>query len=219
MAKVLLLDFDSVMVVNSRLKEYQLRRSAKFVQQHTNMHINSCEHLNRTYYPKFGHSVIMVNEMFNKNILLEEYDDFVFSKKQLSTLDKVFDDESKIYTKQFQTVYDYCENNNIECFVFTNAHQNWITHFSDLSGLEIDKQKIIWPHTTDLLKPKKLAYTNVEKQFGENTEYLFVDDSAVNLNIPKTLDNWRTHLFHPNHDAFTVLEAVKSFTCKDAKSN
>ena len=208
--RVLLLDFDSVVLVNQHLKQYQLKRSAKFLKHHTQLRFEQCEYINKKLYPMFGHTTIMMNKMFDKKVTLEEYDDFVFSPKQLKTLNSAFDPDSRAYTNRFNNVYAHCEKTGIDCYIFTNAHKNWVTHFSRLSGLDIDENKIFWPTTTDTLKPKKLAYDTVENKFDKKQHYLFVDDSEVNLAVPRTLPNWTTFLFEGHHDASTVIETMKT---------
>jgi hypothetical protein len=62
-------------------------------------------------------------------------------------------------------------------------------HFSELCELPIEEKNVIWPQSLDLLKPKMLAYDNIEHMFPGET-YMFVDDSEVNLQIPRQRSQW-----------------------------
>ena len=208
--KVLLLDFDGVMLVNSRLKDYQSKRSAKFVCNHTLLHPDHCKIINSTYYPKYGHSVIMVQKLFDQRATLQEYNDYVFSMKQLKRLQNVPDEETKNHMQGFKKVYDYCESVGMPCYVFTNAHKNWVTYFTDVCGLDIDPDTIIYPEHLDFLKPNANAYDRVEKQFGVGSEYLFIDDAEVNLNIPSQRTVWHPFHFLTGYNSNWVYHTIET---------
>ena len=62
-------------------------------------------------------------------------------------------------------------------------------HFSSICDLPVTENKVIWPLNLTLLKPNKESYDNIEKMFP-NDNYMFIDDSEVNLNIPRTRSKW-----------------------------
>lgn len=214
--KVLLLDYDGVMLVHPTLREYQARRSAVFVQRHTNMPLDRCRFLNDTNYPKYGHTVNMINKMYQRNISLEEYNDFVFAKKHLMKLSKLLDKQAISHTKEFDAVFKACEQDHIEYRVFTNAPATWVLHFSQLAKLTIDEENIIWPFDTDHMKPSEVAYDDVEKQFEEGSTFLFVDDSPLNLKAVSSRKRWHPFLFTDGLN--TPIDVIRLIKESDWKS-
>lgn len=211
---MLLLDFDGVMLKNRHAEQYQLRRSAKFVQRVTHMNINVCEKVNKKYYPVHGHTVLMVNNLFDKSVTLEDYNEFVFDKKQMSRLDNVLDADTFAHMSDFNKVIEYCELNNIQWKVFTNAHSSWVTHFTERLGVEgVSNDKIIFPSDLESLKPNALAYDKVENAHADVDQFIFVDDSKTNLVIPDERRQWIPITFHRHNDnadsVMSVLRASK----------
>jgi hypothetical protein len=116
MNRKLLLDFDGVVLRNKYLKQYQLDRSAKFIKEKTCIPTKICKNINKENYPKYGHTVTMLNNMFQLPVTLEEYNEFVFDKKQLQPLIKFIDKNTFEYTNSFNKLFDYCDK-NIQQFV------------------------------------------------------------------------------------------------------
>jgi len=213
--RVLLLDFDGVVVRNVHLARYQNRRSARFVQLHTKMELNECERLNAKYYPRFGHTVTMLNEMFGKDVSLASYQEFVFCKKAMHDLDEFFYHKSRHHTREFGEVFEYCASNDIACSIFTNAHPEWVSHFTALSGLGMDDTPVVFPETLDELKPNLAAYQKAAAILGGNGgettgSYVFVDDSTINLDVAEKEFGWKPFLFGRDHSATSIIELLRS---------
>lgn len=181
MNRKLLLDFDGVVLRNKYLKQYQLDRSAKFIKEKTCMPIEICKNINKENYPKYGHTVTMLNKMFQLPVTLEEYNEFVFDKKQLQPLTKFIDKNTFEYTNSFNKLFDYCNKNNTEWYIFTNAHITWVEVFADTCNLDICNKKIIYPTDLKLLKPKLDSYKAIENKFSHDSHFIFIDDHFDNL--------------------------------------
>ena len=204
----LLLDFDGVMLKDKSLMNYQLRRSAKFVQKHSYLPLSVCEKINAQYYPHFGHTVMMINKLFNKNTTLEEYNDFVFASDRLQRLNKLYTKEAQAHLSDFEKIFEYANTNNMSWFIFTNAHRDWVKNFTSF-----DDDKLIWPCTLDVLKPKLAAYDRVESMFSANEKFIFVDDSRGNLLIPEHRPNkWKPIHFTKEDTAETLLHQISNIS-------
>jgi len=209
MSSVLLLDFDGVVLRNKQLSLYQSRRSAKFLQKHTHLPLATCIKLNNEYYPKYGHTVLMVNHIFRKNTTLEEYNEYVFDKHHLNRLNNLVCERSVDQIKGFKDVFNTCAANDMDWAIFSNANINWVLHFSKLGGLEdVTDRKIIYPQTLDMLKPKKKAYDNIENIYSQCCTIVFVDDSSINLEEPEKRDNWIPIHFKTNDDHNNILDVL-----------
>ncbi len=208
---IILLDFDGVLLKNRYLTNYQNNRSSKFVKKHTMLPLHVCEKVNQKYYPKYGHTVTMMNELFGVNTTLEEYNEFVFNKKSIQRLHKLYDEDTKKHLRDFNKIFDFANDTNMSWYIFTNAHVNWVKEFGELGELEelTKDEKIIWPHSLDFLKPQNNAYDRVEKMFAPCEEFIFVDDSHVNLENPSQRKNWFPIHFDKNDTSVSILKKIK----------
>jgi len=189
---LLLLDFDGVLLKNRRLTEYQYKQSAAFVQKHTGIGFKACESLNAQCFPKYGHTVLMLNYMFRARVTLKDYNDYVFNKETLETLRPLVDDPTRQHFNSFAPFLEKCERAKVDSAIFTNADYNWVNFFVDeLSEDPIFKQmEIMYPTKLSELKPKKHAYDKLEAVNPSAEEFWFVDDSLVNLTEPALRPNW-----------------------------
>jgi FMN phosphatase YigB (HAD superfamily) len=206
-----LLDFDGVILAHPKLKAYQSRKSAKFVQKHTHMPYRRCEELNDAYYKEHGHTVTVLNKVFGKPVTLEEYNEYVFQKEDLVKLSRVLDGGSGgalEFANGFNRVLDHCTEYGLDCGIFSNAGPSWISYFSGLAGLRIDEEMVVTPRTTEFLKPKEAAYDRVEQHFTRDASFLFFDDCALNLEVPMQRPNWVPFLFEQHDTADTVIASL-----------
>ena len=208
MKKTLLLDYDGVVLRNTYLSQYQLNRSAKFVQKHSHLSYQTCKEINSKYYPKHGHTVTLINKMFNKNVTLEEYNDYVFSLRHLKKLNHLVDAQTYEHGNAFNKLFEFCQANNMQWHTYTNAHINWVLNFSNLLDLPmISAKNIIWPLDISLLKPNKVSYDIIEKELCDyGSSFTMVDDSLLNLTIPRERPNkWMPIHFKENHKVDDIL--------------
>mgnify|MGYP006280770581 CR=1 FL=1 len=204
MASKLLLDFDGVVLRNKHILSYQVAQSAKFVHRHVPyLSLSECTHLNRLYYPQYGHTVIMMNKMMNVPVTLEDYNDFVFHPKKLQKLEKLIDDDTCEYAESFLPLF-----NEFDTGIFTNAHINWVEMFCKVFELPVDESNIYWPMELELLKPNPQAYTRVAFRIKTNN-ITFVDDSAKNIEFPKYNLKWNTILYRDMDTPTSLIQKVK----------
>jgi hypothetical protein len=212
----LLLDFDGVLLRNKNIDKYQHVQSALFVRRVTGLSLEKCQKFNQKYFPIYGHTVSMLNNMLGANVTIQEYDDFVFDTKKMRQLNNLVTSDTKEHMLNFDYVIKYCKDYNVPYNVFSNANVKWIDHFCHVIGSKINEEEVIWPNG-DLtnLKPKEKAYDNIENKFDEN-RFLFVDDAHVNLDIPEKRERWIPVHFNREEDtALRVLNKLhKVVQCK-----
>ena len=192
MSRVLLIDFDGVILRNNRCMRYQCDQSAKFVQKVTGMSLKASEALNSQCYPRYGHTVTMLNKLFNNVTTLEEYNDFVFEPKKMSeVLDGSLDLQTRQHFTSFEPLIDKCDRADISTAIFTNASLSWVEYCAHkISPPLLKRTQVVYPRNTAEMKPYRRAYDNIEMLFPDKEEYWFVDDSKANLVEPSRRDNW-----------------------------
>ena len=190
------MDFDGVMLRNQAMTMYQNKKSAMFVQKHTGMSLKACEVLNADYYPKYGHTVIMMNKLFNKDLTLQDYNNFVFDEESLKSMIPLLDTKTVSHYHTFDTLITKCEDKLINTCVFTNAPYVWVNTFQ--SVLSNKQLPVIYPKELSLLKPNASAYDAVETSYPLCNTFWFLDDSKGNLHIPEQRMTWVPLHYRPN---------------------
>lgn len=192
MSRVLLIDFDGVMLRNPKFSRYQTYHSACYVQRITGMSMQACETLNKQCYPRFGHTVTMLNRLFNINTTLQDYNDYVFDKEKMCSLAKDVDVKTQSEFSSFLKLVKKCNDGNIDTAIFSNADARWIQHCVSMMKPDASTlmSNIITPSTINQLKPHKIAYDIVERRYPHHDEFWFIDDRKENLVEPSSRDNW-----------------------------
>ena len=171
-----LLDYDGVLLRSPTLARYQAAASARFVQRHTQLSLATCHEVNAKFYRTYGHTVSLLRQMLKRNVSLEEYNDFVFSRARVRRLAPLLTRETVDHFQRFEGVL------SAESWsVFTNAHATWVTETSRMCGLPVDEADVIAPTSLEHLKPNPIAYERVEGLFPPDTRFVFADDSFENL--------------------------------------
>jgi len=150
----------------------------------------------------------MINNMFNKNVTLQDYNEYVFNFDTIKKLKHLIDLPTYEHGHNFYKIINFCQLNNIKWYIYTNAHINWILYFSYLLDLPIGPKNIIWPFDLSLLKPYQVSYDLIEREI--NGSYIMVDDSLINLSIPNTRPNkWIPIHFKENDKADFILSEIQ----------
>lgn len=197
---MLLVDFDGVVLRNHKCMRYQCDQSAKFVQKVTGMSLKASEALNLQCYPRYGHTVTMLNKLFNNITTLEEYNDFVFDPITMSSmLGSELDMQTRHHFTSFVPLIDKCANADINTAIFTNASLSWVEFCtSKISPPFMKNVQVVYPRHTVEMKPNRQAYDNIEILFPNKEEFWFVDDSKANLVEPSQRENWIPFYYTPN---------------------
>lgn len=206
MNRHLLLDFDGVILKNRILTQYQLNRSARFVTEKTGLKLNLAKKVNYDFYPKYGHTVTMLNEMFSTPVTLQEYNDYVFDPNILDYLQKYICRNTYNNGYEFNKVIDFCEKNNTKWYIYTNAHINWVSVFSKSVNLHIPSDKIIYPLHMYNLKPNQKSYDSIENKFSQDAHFIFVDDQKNNLPICRK--RWSCYHYSSEKTTDDIIEYI-----------
>lgn len=200
-SRMLLVDFDGVVLRNNRCVRYQCDQSAKFVQKVTGMSLRASEQMNRQWYPRHGHTVTMLNNMFDNVTTLEEYNSFVFDRQTMAAEihDADFDVQTHEQFGNIMNLIDKCNKADISTAIFTNACLSWVSYCTmKVAPRLLQKVQVIYPTRMNQMKPNYLAYDNVELLFPNKEEFWFVDDTKAHLLEPSKRDNWIPFYYTPN---------------------
>ena len=167
-----------------------------FLRKHTNMSYRSCEILHEMCYHEHGHTVKMLNSMFDKRVSLEEYNEYVYDKTAMSNLKKQMDAQTIDRFVAFTETKELCENNNVDWAIFTNADRAWVDYFFKSCGWT-HTPPVHFPTSLSELKPNEAAYDKIERLYKDGRKLWFVDDQRVNLLVPKSRPRWITMHFTP----------------------
>jgi FMN phosphatase YigB (HAD superfamily) len=212
MSARILLDYDGVILRSARATHYQFSQSVKFMYTKLNktMSLVDCARANARYYPVHGHTVHMMNRLYDADVTLAEYNEFVFGKIELkrNALDdtRVLEDMA-----EFGKFVRVCKNLDVPVAIFTNAHPNWVSRTA--LGAVCNLPVIHPEDNLSLLKPAAEAYKRVNASFPGDS-FVFIDDSADNCVAAETHGDglWSSVVFdgHIDSTLATLLKTIHS---------
>lgn len=173
--KVLLLDIDGVLVRDRLLLEHVKHNVVEYVRTKL-PEAKDPARVNSVLYKTYGHTAKGLEKSFR--IDASDFDAKVYDKKLLDHLWSVlssteFQDDAKILNE--------IEKSGWNIQLFSNSPLVWSLPVMQVLG---GNTSVIKSH--QYLKPHLRAYT----QFSTKWNYLFVDDSLINLHTAKLFPNW-----------------------------
>jgi FMN phosphatase YigB (HAD superfamily) len=203
MKRVLLLDYDGVILRNSHANNLIAQRAGYYTRYVSSVHnkfmvdAKVSQDLCYNLYKGFGHTLLGIDAVgfHHKDVSLKSYNGFVYSHVDYNELTNANNDMADVHS-----VFTTCKKNNIDVFVFSNSPKVWIQN-------TLKKQQHILHHVEDIrdvlgvddddalmLKPLPKIYDMIDDLFKER-EIVFVDDSACNLQYTLTKSNWTNVLY------------------------
>ena len=205
----LLLDFDGVILRNHRISNIIVNRCQSMVHKCIkHLDFESCKRINKNLYESTGHTVLGLQRLGYKDLLISEFDELVYQKIDYKV---ELSDISSTHASDIENVknlYNYCKTKGIDMWIFSNAPDSWchsISHMMDLPILPSTR-----PHVSTL-KPDPKCYLEIERKI-KSDKYIFVDDKMMNL--MKAPDHWTcvwmSDLQQDVSDNFSVIKSMKN---------
>lgn len=217
MTKIVLLDVDGVIFRHPATFAKVHHRIEQFVSKKTRGTIEDAKKRNQFMYKHFGHTHIGLQKLYQSNLSLKDFNDFVYNEDILKSVYQATYNIDVLHDLvQLQSFLRSCAFRNIPVYMFSNAPRVWCkTIQSALHIAEwIPSDRIItcdhevFQNKKQLLKPQRDVYDTMQNYLRheyrhDNVELIFVDDSMSNL-IP-VIDSpvWRPVLFGENTPMMT----------------
>lgn len=200
MQKVLLLDFDGVVVRHPKSSFEISKRSQEFVKKHTRVKTDfEARVLNAHLYKSYGHTLLGLQKLGYK-VSVAEFNEYVYSGLDYEGLFKDFKRTNRTDIQNIVELNKFCKNQKIPIYIFSNAPNEWCGTIMDMM-LE-DETFYNFIDMSNDLKPSFVLYENVSYKFKGN-KIVFVDDSFINfsntiknkqwLNVHFTTDTYNIH--------------------------
>lgn len=146
-------------------------------------------------YKKYGHTGRGLAKTFG--IDTRDFNEFVYNKSLMTHLAEYL--EGRQFQEDAEDIHKLIQDDGWKVTLFSNAPECWTRPI----GLAIDSRVRI-ARDDKFLKPEAGAYT----KFGKKKDYIFVDDSILNLLTPALCPNW-TCIHFANQ-----AEQTKFLTCR-----
>jgi FMN phosphatase YigB (HAD superfamily) len=196
----ILIDFDGVLLNNSRLNTKISDRCDRYFSHKTGLSLQTSKKINRTYYKKYGHTLNLLNEkmLTDTKVFLEDFNDYVYDNKLLGEVKWDINKKDIFTFKEWAYVLSKLEADSI--YVYSNAPTVWleecISSLECLSSSALGLTNVVSvPEVNDgLFKPTPLVYDRMDTQLSNHI--VFIDDSEQNLPIHR--ENWTNVLYDEN---------------------
>jgi hypothetical protein len=191
--KVLLLDFDGVVVNSEYANAYVYDRILDYMQKVTGIFDKaSVTKLNKELYTTYGHTLIGLQQM-GYVVDIHDFNQYVYGESKKNSRLALTQSE----TFDMCSLMMQCVAHDFDLMLFSNAHNDWLTTFVQWNPTLFDLQdNIITKH--GVLKPTKESYTITDKYLRNKsyTDIYFVDDKSDNIHAaPNT---WNKVIFEAN---------------------
>lgn len=199
MQKVLLLDFDGVLLKHSRSSFEISKRSQNFVRMTTNVvNDNEARHLNANLYKNYGHTVLGLQRMGYK-VSVADFNKYVYSGINYDELFTDFKRTNSQDIRSFTELAKFCRSQKIPIYIFSNAPNEWCGTIMDMMLQNDTFYNFV--DTSDELKPSFVLYENVSYKF-KGKKIVFVDDSFINFTNSFRNNQWTN--VHYTSDKYTI---------------
>jgi FMN phosphatase YigB (HAD superfamily) len=214
MSRVVLVDFDGVVLRNKRACCYINKRAIQYVSKKTgisNRHI--LDDLTTSFYKTHGHTHIALL----KNNYKSSYDEFNHFMYDCPEAKALYNDLnlSSEELESWHTFRFFCNKNNIDVKLFSNANYTWLQHFIKDSDEElysltnyIHNFKKYELYNT-LLKPNNNIYMLTKNHLKKKySNAYFIDDNFYNFHTIRKDTFWTNVWLNTrvDHDNFQLDE-------------
>lgn len=183
-AKVLLLDFDGVIIKKHPLFAHVNARCKSYIGKYTNIrNPDKVREINDQLYASSGHTLLGLQKL-GYSATRQDFNRHVYDFLDYSCLGNLSKE-----TTDLKNLLQLCKKNNISVRVFSNSPEIWVHSF--LRAMQCSQVPVL---ATNSLKPEESCYTEVENMF-QNSEIYFVDDKIVNLIPVLHRERWTPVLF------------------------
>jgi FMN phosphatase YigB (HAD superfamily) len=207
-----LLDFDGVLMQNTKIENIIKERSVRYVKSRTKLSMENAKVLNQNLYPKVGHTALIINNTKHYHNEVFEYNKEVFY-----TMNFQDDIRPCIHADDFNHIENILEilaENKKKPGLFTNTPLLWVEQNLQFLGLHVEDvfdTDMLFTSDEGFIKPKCDTYEKVDQSMGgRNT--IFVDDSITNITTAAQFPNW--FCFHaPNRKPellYTYLKLINT---------
>jgi FMN phosphatase YigB (HAD superfamily) len=208
-SRVVLMDFDGVLLRDPRVLRRVQQRVVQYVQRNVHKgYLSEAEavRVNRDLYQRYGHTHLGMKKLFMPHARLTTFNGFVYDPGFLNELYREFgrDDEVLNGIRAWDTWFDeqLNEGDVDKLAIFTNSPAAWPTMWLEAAGRLGQFQEILGSdhvlfegRTDSLLKPDKNLYLRMETYHDPHQALYFVDDSLGNLEPLVQRPQWIPMLF------------------------
>jgi len=196
MNKVLLLDMDGVLCKNPLRAKYVQTKIESFVKYKIDktMPPKKADRINKILYKEFGHSLIGLQKLYDSNISLQEFCNYVYDDATIR------DNMNHEENQRIHKLIDHCESLNIPIYIFSNAPENWCkmvlsNPYVETIGCDHSIYSF-YPASEICLKPNYITYMRLAQYINhrdtrKKNKFLFVDDTFRNLTPMMHDKNWQ----------------------------
>jgi FMN phosphatase YigB (HAD superfamily) len=214
----LIADMDGVIFQHPRLCNMINDRAIEFTKKSINPYMSSikAKNINETLYKNFGHTVLGIQAVYNPNITIKSFCDYVYDKEFLESMDTV--EKDSLFYEHCIDIKEICDSyikHDKPFYIFSNAPVKWCQNALQMMDIKMEDENIIgcdspiYGDNIMCLKPMKDSYKKIS-QYIENkdcipykTQFIFVDDQLSNL-VP-VMENpyWKPIWYNPSQNVFS----------------
>ena len=203
----ILLDFDGVVFHNPYVYEFIGSKSTDYVKMRSIVPLEEARRVSKIGYEKYGHTSLIYG---NKPTLTHLYNYNVFTKYKKELIELIYKTINKKNKRHVQDLLVLKNTFDYQYILCTNTPKWYcecVLHALDTSYADLFCNDICFTSDNGLLKPCEDYFDNVETYLKQD-EYIFIDDSILNIQGIQTRSNWKGHLVHNEQEVVDTLAHI-----------
>ena len=205
---LVLVDFDGVVIKNSKAANYVQKKVVNYIQWHTGIKDRKVvEALNKELYTSHGHTVTGLRKHGFPGTL-RDFNDYLYGNRDTYAGLALTPQERYDWDK---FLFDMREDGK-DVKLFSNSGIEWMIHFLGYDARLLEFHDII--EGENMLKPEKNMYDSVMSLYPRD-KYYFIDDKIVNFTEVQGDPRW-VKLWMYNGGEVNQLTLGKNFHCVDS---
>jgi hypothetical protein len=202
---LILIDFDGVILKNSKASNYISKKVTNYIQWNTGIKDRKvCEALNKELYTSHGHTLIGLQKHGFSNTH-RDFNDYLYGNKDSFSGLTLSPGEKYDWDK---FLFDMRENGkNVK--LFSNSGMEWMTHFIGYDASLFELHDVL--EGQYMLKPEKNIYDSIVSLYPDN-KYYFIDDKVGNFTEVQSDTQW-VKLWMYDGQMDEPLKLGKNFYC------
>lgn len=218
-------DLDGVVFQHPKLMRHVSDRVVQFVKKkiHPYMSDKKAKKINESLYKQYGHTLLGLQAVYNPDISLQSFCNYVYAKEFVQSMDQVPKDnlyyEHQTTLKHILTQYDSIQK---PFYIFSNSPMDWCQNAIQMMDLPISPDRIFGcNHELYLnqcrLKPMKECYHHIQHTIEQReghpykTQIIYIDDQLSNLTPILENPYWKPIWYAPEDS----IHSSKLTTMKD----
>lgn len=202
-SKILLLDFDGVILKNKNVSKIITNKINHYVMNKLNINYANAIAVNKILYKNYGHTLLGLKNVYGFYDSIHYFNDNIYDYSTYYNIKNYLNDNKTL--EHAKKIRNLITSSKLDYYIFSNAPMDWIVYnlnllnladlFNSDNILSSDHQLFCY---NNILKPQKKIYDIIDNNFKAD-RYIYIEDSFINLKPIIGNNKWYFYYYNINN--------------------